>query len=101
MNIVVNSHAPIARLAISGRFDFDSHRDFRSACDEALQTPGVEEIELDLSQVEYLDSSALGMLLLLRDKAQTAKIKLALTKCSAFARKIFEVARFDRLFTIR
>ena len=40
--------------------------------DKALGSPGTTEVAVDLGNVAYLDSSALGMLLMLRDKAKTS-----------------------------
>lgn len=100
MQITVEKKGTTAKLALNGRFDFSSHREFRSACDEALQTPGIKEIEADFSRVDYLDSSALGMLLLLREKAQNANLKVSLTNCTGLVQQVLDVANFQRLFTI-
>ena len=50
-------------INISGRFDFSSHQDFRKAY-ESLSQPNIGYV-IDMSNAEYLDSSALGMLLLM------------------------------------
>ena len=101
MQITVEKRDSIARLAINGRFDFNSHREFRTACDEALQIPDINEVEADFSRVDYLDSSALGMLLLLREKAQNANLKVSLTNCTGLVQQVLDVANFQRLFTIK
>ncbi len=100
MQITVEKKGETARLILNGRFDFSSHREFRNASDEALQTPEVKEIEVDFSRVDYLDSSALGMLLLLREKAQHANLKVSLTNCSGLVQQVLDVANFQRLFAI-
>jgi len=101
MQITVEKKGSTVRLTFNGRFDFSSHREFRNACDEAVQTPEVKEIEADFSHVDYLDSSALGMLLLLREKAQNANLKVSLTNCTGLVQQVLDVANFQRLFTIR
>ena len=68
MQIKVNVNDNVAVISMNGRFDFNSHRDFRSASEQATKAEGVSEIEVDMNDVDYLDSSALGMLLLLREK---------------------------------
>lgn len=100
MQITVEKKDETARLILNGRFDFSSHREFRSACDEALQAPEIKEIEADFSRVDYLDSSALGMLLLLRERAQNANLKVALTNCTGLVQQVLDVANFQRLFAI-
>jgi anti-anti-sigma factor len=100
MQITIEKKGEFARLVLNGRFDFSSHREFRNASDEALQTPEIKGIEVDFSRVEYLDSSALGMLLLLREKAQNANLKVSLTNCTGLVQQVLDVANFQRLFTI-
>lgn len=100
MQITVEKKDETARLILNGRFDFSSHREFRSACDEVLQAPEIKEIEADFSRVDYLDSSALGMLLLLRERAQNANLKVALTNCTGLVQQVLDVANFQRLFAI-
>lgn len=100
MQITVEKKGETAKLTLNGRFDFSSHREFRNACDEALQIPEIKEIEADFGRVDYLDSSALGMLLLLREKAQNANLKVSLTNCTGLVQQVLDVANFQRLFTI-
>ncbi len=52
-------------------------------------------------QVVYLDSSALGMLLLLKEKVNSAHKSLALINCHDSVRQVLEIACFGKIFTIR
>ncbi len=90
-----------ARIALSGRFDFNSHREFRNGYDALLRDGALKELELDLANVDYLDSSALGMLLLLRERATAANKSIALANCRGIVAQVLEVANFNKLFTIR
>ncbi|WP_018230048.1 STAS domain-containing protein [Methyloversatilis universalis] len=87
------------RIALGGRFDFSSHREFRDVTEQLLAR-GTATMEIDLGAVTYLDSSALGMLLMLRDKARAAHCEVVLTHCSAPVRQVLDVANFQKLFTI-
>lgn len=89
-----------ARIALGGRFDFSSHREFREITEQVLARGTVSLLEIDLGGVSYLDSSALGMLLMLRDKARAASCDIRLTHCSAPVRQVLDVANFHKLFTI-
>ena len=51
-------------IRLQGRFDFNTHRDFRASVESALQESPTQ-LQVDLGGVDYLDSSALGMLLML------------------------------------
>ncbi len=89
-----------ATLRLSGRFQFDSHRDFRGAYDQVIADAGVKIIVLDFADVDYLDSSALGMLLLLREKAGAAGKDVELANTRGAVRQVLDVANFARLFRI-
>ena len=58
------------------------------------------EYEINLSGTDYLDSSALGMLLLLRQHAGGDTSKINITKASEDVRKVLDVANFGKLFNI-
>lgn len=90
-----------ATLALEGRFDFNSHRDFRGAYDGLLGDPAMREIVIDFARVDYLDSSALGMLLLLREKAESSGKSVALAGLQGTVKQVLEIANFQRLFTMK
>ncbi|MBT9612985.1 MAG: STAS domain-containing protein [Burkholderiales bacterium] len=89
-----------ASLTISGRFDFSIHRDFRTNYEQILGASGVRELDVDLKGVDYVDSSALGMLLLLREKAMAKNVQMKLVGTQNSVRQVLEVANFGRLFSI-
>jgi anti-anti-sigma factor len=86
-------------IVMQGRFDFNAHREFREAVDRAVkEAPGV--IQIDLEGVDYLDSSALGMLLMLRDKAKNAGKEVVLAGARGSVKQVIEIANFGKLFTL-
>jgi len=91
---------PRAVISLEGRFDFSRHREFRSACDQALATGGAHEVEVDFGRVDYIDSSALGMLLMLRDAARAANKTVRLANCRGNVKQILDIANFAKLFPI-
>jgi len=101
MTINVNIHDKVGRIEMSGRFDFQVHREFKDAYTKLTDNVAVNEIELEMSKVDYLDSSALGMLMLLNQRCKTASKALALLNTSAAVTQIFEVANFDKIFNIK
>ncbi|CAK0779007.1 STAS-domain containing protein PA14_20770 [Gammaproteobacteria bacterium] len=90
-----------ATIKLEGRFDFNASREFRDSYENVLSRSTIKSIDVDLSDVNYLDSSALGMLLLLREKAEPTGIKLSLVNSRGAVRQILEVANFHKLFTLR
>lgn len=87
-------------VSLSGRFDFNRHREFRGACDPLLENPALTVVQVDLGQVDYMDSSALGMLLMLRDKANAAKKTVELVNVRGSVKQVLEIANFSKLFVI-
>lgn len=85
-------------IAVSGKFDFQLYDEFRGAY---VDTPGVGvDYIVDLKGTDYLDSSALGMLLLLREHAGGEGSRIKLANASPEVRKILDVANFGKLFEV-
>lgn len=61
---------------------------------------GSPSIVIDLTQTAYLDSSALGMLLQLREKASDTKKPVGLMVRAGMVLDVLRVARFERLFDV-
>ena len=101
MAINVQIHDRSARIAMSGRFDFQVHRDFKDAYTPLLDNAAVHEIEVEMSKVDYLDSSALGMLMLLNERAMAANKSVALLNTSGVVSQVLEVANFSKIFNIK
>lgn len=85
-------------ISVPGRFDFSVHKQFRDAYRD---TPGKGTVyRVDLGQTEYMDSSALGMLLLLREHAGGDDGRVSIVNASEPVKKVLEIANFHRLFEI-
>ncbi len=100
MQANVVKQAGVAELQLAGRFDFNAHRDFRAAYEPLMLDAEVRQVNLDLGGVDYLDSSALGMLLMVRDKAAAANKQLALTNVRGAVKQVLDIANFGKLFSI-
>ena len=90
-----------AVIAVAGRFDFSVHAEFRNAYERLLKTGGSPNITIDLAGTGYVDSSALGMLLILRDRLGCDSARQRIINCPGSVMDIFRVANFDQLFDIQ
>jgi len=86
-------------IRISGRFDFGVHREFRSAIGSISND--TKHVFVDLRTTEYVDSSALGMLLMLKSKMDDHKDKVSLINAKPEVKKILEIANFGQLFSLK
>jgi HptB-dependent secretion and biofilm anti anti-sigma factor len=90
----------VGRIIMTGRFDFLVHRDFKAAYTRLFDEAVVRRIEIEMSRLEYLDSAALGMLMLLNERAKLVEKSITLVNPSGVVSQVLEVANFNRLFTI-
>ena len=89
----------ILTISISGRFDASYLDEFRKSY-ENMDFKTVKECHVDLGQTQHLDSSALGMLLVLRDFSGGDQSKIVIKNCAPDIKKIFTISSFEQLFTI-
>ena len=85
-------------IKIQGRFDFSVHQEFRNAYESAAEKP--RSYNIDMSSTSYLDSSALGMLLLLRDYAGGDSSNITISNANDDVKKILTISNFEQLFKL-
>ncbi|TDF35026.1 anti-sigma factor antagonist [Alteromonadaceae bacterium M269] len=86
------------RIMIEEKFDFGKVHDFRDAYSDLPDS--VHEVIVDLSHTEYMDSSALGMLLNMQ-KALNGKVsRFKIANCRPQVAKILKISRFDKKFDL-
>ncbi len=100
LNTSVSEDGSKVTITIDGRFDFGVHREFRNAYEKAETKASNAKYVVDLSGTDYMDSSALGMLLLLREHAGGDNADVTVTNCRPVIREILDIANFDKLFKI-
>lgn len=85
-------------ISINGRFDFSIYPEFRKTYRD-IRPQSIEKIEVDMLHVNYLDSAALGMLLLLGEHFSDKKIQIS--HANEMIRQVLDIANFSRKFDIR
>jgi HptB-dependent secretion and biofilm anti anti-sigma factor len=83
-------------LRIKGRFNFTCYKQFN----DAVAGPAAPRYVVDLSGAEYMDSSALGMLLLLRDKVGQDAKRVQIVSGGGQPHDVLQLANFHRLFNV-
>jgi anti-anti-sigma factor len=100
MNIDVSIAGGVLTLRLAGRFDFTTRDAFVARMDDIVAEAPAGEIRVDMSGLDYIDSSGLGMLLMMRDRARKADHGVALVGPRGQVREVLGSARFERLFAI-
>lgn len=86
------------RIIVAQQFDYSLHQGFRDAYRNIKQAGAT--FTVDLSKATYMDSSALGMILLLKEHAEKLGGRVILSKPNASVHKILTIANFDQFVTI-
>ena len=86
-------------IDVGTKFDFSKVEDFRNAYDKI--DDDVSHIAVDLSQTEYMDSSALGMLLNMQKSLANKELSYSIANARPQVAKILKISRFDKKFDIK
>lgn len=101
MTIPVQFDAGKAKINLPHSFDMLALPLFRQAYGEVIDDQDIKEIEVDFSAVHYIDSSALGSLLMLRQRAEKLAQTITITQCQPEVMKVLTMANFHRIFNIQ
>ena len=101
MQITNEIDGKVGKIVLCDKFDFKTRNTFRQATEALIANTEVQTIDVDFTHVSYLDSSALGMLLLLKEKAEEQEKEVNLIHCQEAVRNILDIACFEQIFTIR
>lgn len=92
----LSSDDTVLTIFMEEKFDFGKVQDFREAYSKVPNT--VTTIIIDLGNTEYMDSSALGMLLNMQ-KTMTERVsKFKIVHSRPQVAKILKISRFDKKF---
>lgn len=87
-----------AVIRMPKRFDFSSSSEFNSAIANALEKPGA--ITLDCTDLEYIDSAGIGLLVMSQKKAQSRHSKLMMTNLKPAPKEILGLANLQKIIDI-
>jgi anti-anti-sigma factor len=91
----------IARIILSGNLDFSTQEEFVRATNRVLSSDAAKEIQVDMTDVTFIDSSAIRALLKLQEMAREKDKSLSIWNCNEQIRDTFAIGGFDRMFVLR
>jgi anti-sigma B factor antagonist len=90
----------VSVLVPTSDIDMSRSPELRSSIKGELK-PGIDRMIIDLSEVQYMDSSGLATLVEAMRLAKKDSITLHLASMTEKVRAIFEIARLDAFFSIK
>ncbi|HCS66118.1 MAG TPA: anti-sigma factor antagonist [Cellvibrio sp.] len=87
-----------AKVLLPNQFDYAYHKEFQLQCTGYIDDANVDGIIFDFSRVEYLDSAALGMMMLWQRRAAAAHKKMMIKGAKGATAQILAMANMQRIF---
>ena len=86
-------------VRIEGRFEFSTRNEYKRLIGQIVQE-GHRRLVLDLEGVTFLDSSALGLMLLTDQNFKLKKGSFSLVKPTGYVRQVIELANLPRVIPV-
>ena len=101
MSVQLSYKEGVLTARLSGEIDHHSAREMREAIDDTAQKVKPACLRLDFSQVPFMDSSGIALLLRARRRMEALGGNLMVCHVPDQARRVLDAAGIDRLITIR
>ncbi len=86
----------VKEFFLTGRFVFSDNESFRQIIKD-MDNSSFKQWVLNLSELDFIDSAGLGMLLIAREAAEKNSIGLKLRSAQGQVREMLEISQFDGL----
>ena len=90
----------VARIILTGEFDFSNQEELKTAFEQAIRAKG-DMIEADMQATMFIDSAVIRLFLQWRETAARQGKSLVIVNCSERIAEIFAIGGFDKIFDIR
>ncbi|ABZ93871.1 Anti-sigma factor antagonist [Leptospira biflexa serovar Patoc strain 'Patoc 1 (Ames)'] len=99
MELKLNTTGKIKSIEIAGKFDIESTEEFESIFNKLIESsPNLVSIEM--SRLDYIDSSGIGSLIKSLNSLKNKKGKLLLVGMKPMIQNVFKLAKLDMFFEI-
>ena len=99
MQVLINKSGNSAEIELSEKFTFSDNLIFKDILNLA-EEPDITSITLNVHKLEYADSSALGMLMLLIDAAKKRNFTVSIRGLGGQIEKLLKISKIDSFFNI-
>ncbi|TGL48773.1 anti-sigma factor antagonist [Leptospira kemamanensis] len=99
MELKLSTTGKIKSIEIAGKFDIESTEEFESIFNNLIESsPNLVSIEM--SRLDYIDSSGIGSLIKSLNSLKNKKGKLLLVGMKPMIQNVFKLAKLDMFFEI-
>lgn len=99
MEIKVREEEHVAILRLSGRLDLASGTTLKEQMKQLFEK-NVTSVHLTLAEVEFINSSGLGVLVSIMKEVRLLKGRLTLSNLASYVQEIFEITQLSHIFEI-
>lgn len=98
MNIKLEQNGSVAKIALEGRLDTNTAPELESKLDEL---DGVNNLEFDFTDLVYISSAGLRVLLAAQKKMNAADGSMTILNPNELINEVFEATGFDEILNIK
>jgi len=99
MQITEQQEDSVVVLELEGRIDFGARKVFKDTV-ERLQKEGCVHIIINLEHVSFVDSSALGLLVIAHQNLKTKQAQLSLVNPQPYVRQVLDLANVPKMVQV-
>lgn len=99
MEIVMREEGGVAVLSLKGRLDLASGAGLKDQVKQLLDKER-NLLHLNLAEVDFINSSGLGVLVSIMKEARLRKGRLTLSNLATYVQEIFEITQLSHIFEI-
>jgi anti-sigma B factor antagonist len=99
MEIRMQNQENLAVLSLSGRLDLASGATLKEQVKRLIEKNTIQ-VHLNLSEVEFINSSGLGALVSIMKEVRLQKGRLTLSNLASYVQEIFEITQLSHIFEI-
>jgi len=89
-------HETFIEVNVKGKITFEDHGEFKTMIQELEKQPG-KVISFDLSNLDYIDSAAIGMFLVMKDRVRS---EIQLKHAKGIVKKVLTLSNFGQMFVM-
>ncbi|MDZ4722909.1 MAG: STAS domain-containing protein [candidate division Zixibacteria bacterium] len=99
MEITVREEGAVAILKLKGRLDLASGTALKEQVRKLL-AKNISSVHMNLSEVEFINSSGLGAMVSVMKETRLKKGRLTLSNLATYVQEIFDITQLSHIFEI-